>query len=498
MKLKPSAEVENPVEPDEQIDVQQIKTRSISGVTALISRTFAVQVISFLSTLGLTIFLDPSVYGVFYLVSAVVNFLAYFSDVGLAAALIQKKEKIKTEDLATTFTIQQLLVISLLVILFSASSFIRNSYHLNSAGIFLLWSLAISLFLSSLKTIPSILLERELQFNKLVIPQIAETIVFNLVAVFFAWRGFGITAFTFAVLARGITGLVLMYMIAPWRPRIGISRSSLSHLLKFGLPFQANTFLAVAKDDGMTIVLGKLVGADGLGYLGWASRWAGLPLRIFMDNITKVTFPAFSRLQHDKDRLIRAIETSLKYLCLATFPALVAMGLLARPMIFIIPRYVKWLPALIPLYIYLYNSAWASVSTTLTNTLNALGKIKTTFKLMIMWTSLTWALMPALAFYKGYLGVSYAVALIATSSIFTIIAVRKHLAFSFTKAFRTPIIASIGLAAYFYAASRFATNTLHLAIVGVIGVIIYGLIVVLLEGKAFVIETVKYFKPHHA
>ncbi len=494
--LPQQPEAQTPLE--SAIDIEQIKHRSVKGVAALISRTFVIQIISFAATFGLTVFLDPSVYGVFFLVSAVVNFLAYFSDIGLAAALVQKKDKITDRDLATTFTVQQFIVIFLLTILFVATPSIRTNFHLNSAAVYLMWSLGISLFLSSLKTIPSILLERELQFNKLIIPQVAETIVFNLVAVFFAWRGLGITAFSLAVLARGITGLVLVYIIFPWRPRFGFSRESLRNLLKFGLPFQANTFLAVIKDDGMTVVLGKLVGADGLGYLGWASRWAGLPLRVFMDNVTKVAFPAFSRLQHDKERLAKAIEMSLKYLTLSTFPILIGMAVLANPLVHIIPRYLKWLPALIPLYFYVYNSAWACVSTSLTNTLNALGKIKTTFKLMVMWVALTWIFVPVLAWYRGYLGVSLAVGLIATSSLVTVIAVRKHIKFSLSAAFKTSIISSTAMLLYLLALSRFATNIYMVGVLAVTSALIYFLSVYLLEGKQFIKVSLSYFKSGHA
>ncbi len=490
--LPQQPEAQSPVEA--AIDVAEIKRRSVRGVAALISRTFAVQVISFLATFALTVFLDPSIYGIFFLVSAVVNFLAYFSDIGLAAALVQKKEKLEDDDLATTFTIQQGLVVSLLLLLFLATPLIRANFHLSSAAVYLLWSMGISLFLSSLKTIPSILLERELQFNKLVIPQIAETLVFNLVAVYFAWQGFGITAFTLAVLARGFTGLILVYLIFPWKPIVGFSKKSIRSLLKFGLPFQANTFLAVLKDDGMTVVLAKIVGAEGLGYLGWASRWASLPLRIFMDNVTKVAFPAFSRLQHDEVRLARAIELSLKYLALSTFPILIGMGFLGSPLVHLIPRYLKWLPALLPLYAYLYNSAWACVSTNLTNTLNALGKIKTTFKLMVMWTVLTWALMPTLGIYRGYLGVSLAVALIATSSVVTVIAVRRHIRFNLPAAFRTALFSSLVLSLSLLFLNRFATSLANIVFISAAGGLIYFASVVLLEGKSFVIQTISFFR----
>lgn len=466
-----------------EIDLSQVKTRSISGVLALTSRTFLIQIISFVTTFFLTVFLTPQDYGTFFLVSAVVNFLTYFSDIGLAAALIQKKQPLTRTDLTTTFAIQQGLVLLLLILLFSTTSIIREQYQFSSAAIYLMWSLGISLFLSSLKTIPSILLERDLQFNKLVIPQILENLVFNITALFLAWKGWGINTFTFAVLARGIVGLVAMYIVSPWKPGFSLNRKSLKGLLDFGLPYQANTFLAVLKDDGMTIILGKIIGQTGLGYIGWASRWAYMPLRFFMDNITKVAFPAYSRVQHDSELLKRGIEKTIFYLALVSFPAFVGMGVLAHPLVNTIPRYEKWLPALIPLYLYLINAAWASVSTPLTNALNAIGKIKITFKLMVMWTVLTWAIMPYMAIKYGYLGVAASAALIATSSIVVIIVIRRLIKVDFFKALFAPSLASIVMGLVLFAI-RTQLNTLPRITASVFaGAVIYFAILYIVEGK---------------
>ena len=476
-----------------EIDLIQVKNRSVSGILSLTSRTFFVQITTFLATLALTVFLSPEIYGIFFLVSSVVNFLTYFSDIGLAAALIQKKSKILREDLTTTFAIQQILVISLLLITILATPFIRAFYSISQSGVYLLYALGISFFLSSLKTIPSILLERRLQFNKLIIPQIAETLVFNFVAVYLAWKGYGITSFTVAVVARGVTGLVLMYLVSPWRPGISIKIESLKTLLKFGLPYQANTFLAVLKDDGMTILLGKIIGPVGLGYIGWASRWANMPLRIFMDNVSKVAFPAFSRLQDNKERLRKAVELNIKYLSLIVFPIFIAMGFLAKPLIEIIPKYTKWLPALIPLYLYLYNASWATVSTSLTNALNAVGKIKVTFKLMLMWVSLTWALMPALAIKYGFVGVSYAAGIIATSSIVAILAAKKHIKFSLVSSLKSPVLSSIGLSLYLILVHPFTTSVSKITIISLGGITIFIGLVMLIEGKTFISKTIKLF-----
>ena len=306
----------------EDVDIALITQRSIKGIFALTSRTFIIQIVGFTANFILTIFLSPSVFGVFFVVSAAIAFLSYFSDIGLAAALIQKKEEISEEDLRTTFTIQQVLVISVVLIALVLSGFVRSFYHLDQDGVLLFRALAIAFFLSSLKTIPSIILERNLRFEKLVIPQIVETFFFNTVAVVLAVKGFGVASFTYAVLARGISGVIAIYIISPWRIRLGFSRKTASKLLSFGIPFQLNSFLALIKDDLFVAYLGKALPLAQVGYIGFAQKWAFAPLRLIMDNVIRITFPSFSRLQDEKEVLTKAIEKSIFAACFLIFPSL--------------------------------------------------------------------------------------------------------------------------------------------------------------------------------
>ena len=208
----------------DELDIATVKKRSIHGVFALVSRTFFIQILSLVVATFLYAFLTEAEIGIFFVVSASIAFLAYFSDIGLAAALIQKKEALTEEDLRTTFTIQQVLVIGVVIIAFSLSGYISSVYKLDSEGVLLFQALVVSFFMSSLKTIPSIILERNLKFEKLVIPQILEALVFNGVVLYSAVSGYGIMSYTYAVLARGVVGLVVIYAIAPWR--IGISFSN--------------------------------------------------------------------------------------------------------------------------------------------------------------------------------------------------------------------------------------------------------------------------------
>ena len=251
----------------QEIDVATIKKRSITGVMSLVSRTFFIQVISQVVTFLLTVYLSPTDYGVFFLVSTVIVFLTYFSDIGLAAALIQKKDEITENDLKTTFTIQQSLVLFMVIIGLALTPVISSLYDLEREGILLYQALIIAFFLSSLKTIPSILLERNLKFQKLVIPEIVETLVFNILILVLAIKGFGIMSFTYSVIARGLVGVIALYIIAPWKIKIGFNKESASRLLSFGLPFQANSLLALIKDNLFFLYLGAVLPKPALGYI---------------------------------------------------------------------------------------------------------------------------------------------------------------------------------------------------------------------------------------
>jgi len=481
--------------PTAEITLETVKERAVKGVAVLTGRTFLLNALSLIATGFLTVFLEPNQFGVFWIVSAIVNFLAYFSDIGLAAALIQKKEKLIKADLNTTFVVQQGLVLGLTALLFLTAPLIQKFYSLSFDGKLLLYALGISLILSSLKTIPSVLLERELNFPKLVMPQILENLVYNLLAVFLAWKGFGIRSFTYAVLARGFTGLIAIYILKPWFPGLEFSKKELKKLLTFGLPYQANSFLATIKDDGMTAFLGGILGTAGIGLLGWAQKWAFTPLRLFMDNVLKVTFPAFARMQDRKEELARSVTRSIFFVCLLVFPSVIGILILAPVLVKIIPRYGKWEPALLPLVLISINTLIAAATTQLTNLLNAIGRIKTTFKLMIMWTVLTWLLVPALAIKFGVNGAAAGYALVATSSVIAIFLVHKIIRFSLYESVGKPAIGTLIMGLILFITRRGLTVSFSSVwILCVLGAGLYFLSMYVLVGPSIIVDAKKGIK----
>lgn len=411
-------------------DLKSIKKKSVSGAISYFIRTLALNGIGIVSALILSAYFRPEDFGIYGIVIQIIGLLVFFSDVGLAAALIQKKTEPTIEDYRTTFTVQQLLswLIVGITVIIAQLPFINDK--VGSTGIWILYSLAISFPLASLKTIPSVILERQLLFSKLVIPQIFEQIAFHGLLIFLAISGQDAIAYAYAILARSIIGVVTMYFLQKWEIGFLIDRNSLKSLLNFGVRFQLNDFIARIKDQLFYIALGIFLPLREFGYVQWAKNWSLYPYNLTVQNVMAITFPTFARLQHDHTALRKAIETSLFFITLAIFPILVGMCVFIVPFISVFPVYEKWSPAVLSLVLFTLSIAWSAISSPLTNTLSAIGNIDKTLKLMVIWTILTWILTPLLIYFFGYNGVALAAFVISFTSYLAVRYVKKIIDFN--------------------------------------------------------------------
>ena len=288
--------------------------------------------------------------------------------------------------------------------------------------------------------------------------QIVESTVFYISVSIFAILNFGLATFTISILLRSIVGTTLMYTLSFWVPKIGISKSSIKSLLNFGVPFQLNVFLALLKDDLILFYLGKVVGMEGLAYLGWAKRWAEAPIRIVMDNISKIMFPVFSRIQDDKARIGALIEKILHFQTLLLAPVFTGAILLMDQVIVLIPKYTKWEEAVPLFYIFAVSAFLSSYSTPFTNLFNAVGKIKTTLYFMIYWTIMSWISIPLFTNIFGLYGFPISLTILSLSFIIIVPIARKIVEFNFISNIVKPIIISLIMGTIVYFSNIFEIN----------------------------------------
>ena len=469
------------------MNLEEVKKRAVRGIIALTGRTVVLQVVNLVAFFLLGIFLNPAAIGVYIIVSALTRIFNLFTDLGFGAALIQKEKDPDQTDLATVFTIQEALVVVAIAIGLIATPVVQRWAGLDAQGVWLYYALLASLFFSSLKSIPSILMERKLAFDRQIIPQIVEALTFNLVVVLLAWKGAGVGSYSGAVFLSALIGVPIYFWLSPWKISFTISLERARSLLSYGVKFQGKSFLAVIKDDLLTFFLSGLVGPAGIGYWGWAQRWAYSPFRLVVDSVTKVTFPAYSRLQSDADNLKDSLEQSIFTVSTILFPVLVLMGMLIRPIIDLVPRYEKWLVALPSFYFLLAVVAISAISNILINFLDATGRVGTTLKLMVLWIVLTWLATILFVAGFGYTGIAMASFVVSLSIWVTVIIVRRIMPFSLVSNVAPAIAGSLTMGAGMWVVNALLPNGWwRIASGGFFGAIIYGGVILILARDKFV------------
>jgi len=443
--------------------------------------------------LVITSVLGASEIGIYVAVIAIQRVISFFTDFGLGAALVQKKEELKQEDITTSFTVQALITLSIFIIVAVSLGQFAMFLKLNIEAQRLLLVLVFTIFLSSFKTIPSILLERTLKFSKLVIPQIAESLAFNGILVALVLKGYGISSFSWAFLISSFIGIPFYYFVSPWKISIGISRKSLNYL-KYGIQFQAKNILGTIKDDLLTVILIRFLSFTQIGYIGFAQRLAFYVFRYVVDSVTKVTFSAYSRAQHDLAFLRQAIEKSLFFVSASMFPILFGLIVVSPYLIRFYPNWHnKWEPAAFSIIFFCLNAAVSSLSGILVNVLDATGKVKVTLRLMVMWTFLIWILTPLFIHFYGYNGVSVASFLVTTTIVYTVFLVKKIVEFNFFSSIRNPLVGSVlMIMVVFILSNLFAKNLLSLVFVILTGGIFYLVCLFILSGKELKADLVRF------
>lgn len=466
----------------EDFDVIAIARKSAHGIAALVSRTLFLNIISYGTSVIIFTLLSPADFGAYTAAIAGQRIISFFTDFGLGAALVQKKEEVQESDIKTVFTLQVVITFGFFIFAFMLKNYIGDFLQVSESAVTLFLVLVFCVFLSTFKIIPSILLERSIQFQKLVIPQIAESLVFNLILVVLVIYGYGINSYSWAFIVSAVIGIPFYYYISPWKIGFGINKQSLAHL-KFGLQFQAKNILATIKDDMLTVFLVKTLSLTELGYIGFAQRNAFFAYRFIVDNITKVTFSAYSRIQDDTKTLKIMIEKSIFLVSATIFPLLIGLIIISPYIIHYLPRWNKWEPAIFGLIFFSLNAIISSLSGILVNVLDATGRVKTTLRLMALWTTLTWVLTPFAIYFFGYNGVSIASFVITLTIGITIYQVKKIVDFQLVKSIGKPVFSSFVMALTVYICGRvFIDSLFSTGVVMLFGGILYIVCMYMLSG----------------
>ena len=275
-------------------------------------------------------------------------------------------------------------------------------------------AMALNLYLKTWRSMSALQLERRLDYKRLAMIEVVERLSYQLVAVVLAVLGFGIWSLVWAVLATGVLGTALVYSAAPWKVRLAYDKEVAREILRFGLPYQFQRIVNKAKTWLTPTLVASFIGPEAVGFLMWGTSNGRKPLRLFQ-NVIRVSFPHFSRLQDNQNEVVRVLSRYQVYFLAITglwFSVLIVAG-------YDLTRWIyteKWLPAVPVLMLAGFLMGLNAVSGSTKTALNGLGRIRFTTHMTLINTAISLGLGVGLVFVIGFYGVpvAFIVALLLT------------------------------------------------------------------------------------
>jgi teichuronic acid exporter len=136
---------------------------------------------------------------------------------------------------------------------------------------------------------------------------------------------------------------VLVWWLVPWRPRGRASLHSLRAMFGFGSRVLSAGLINTLFERVQLLLIGKVFGPADLGYYTRAYSTQQMPASLFQSIVSKVTFPMFSTISGDRERLKSAMRKCTTTLGAASLPMMTGLALMARPTVIVLFG-TKWLP----------------------------------------------------------------------------------------------------------------------------------------------------------
>lgn len=193
--------------------------------------------------------------------------------------------------------------------------------------------LLLSLIINALGNTHDTLLRRRLAFRTKLIPDLAQAGAKGTASIVLAWAGYGAWSLIWGQVLGTVVASAILWRVMPYRPQWRWEGAVARRMLSYAkhIYFLDGSSVLLTNLDALTI--GRMLNDALLGFYTLAFRVPEVLLISVLNVITRVIFPAFSRLQEDRAALRMTLLETSRYTALLTLPLAAGMGLLAPELV---------------------------------------------------------------------------------------------------------------------------------------------------------------------
>ncbi len=300
------------------------------GFNWLGGATIVAKVIDFSTILAVLLFLTKQQVGIGSLVVSIAMIIEAFDGLGTAEALVQA-ETVTRRQLDTLFWFIVGAAVLVAGVTLLAAPWIEAAYGVAGIAAYFI-AAAIKQPLVGAAVIPLALMNRNLQYERIAVVNVASTLAAALTRLGLAISGAGAWALVAGYAASGLYTLIGAMVARPFWPKLRFQLREILPLVSFGSrAAAANIFEQIFKNVDY-LLIGWFYGATPLAVYRVAFDVAMEPTMAVGTLVNRTALPVFARVATVRQQLARSLTWSLRRLAMLTAPLMAALMLGADPL----------------------------------------------------------------------------------------------------------------------------------------------------------------------
>ena len=369
---------------------------------------FAERGLGLISTIILARLLVPSDFGLIAMAMSIIALLELLYSFGFDMALIQNPDAgRKHYDTAWTFNVILGTISALILLVIAGPS---AAFYDEPRLEIVIYFLAIGTFVQGLGNIGVVRFRKDMEFNKEFKFLAAKKLIAFSVTVPLAFILESYWALVIGMLTGKSAGMVLSYLVHPYRPRFSLAARQ--ELFQFSKWLLLNNLLFFLRFRSAHFIIGKTAGINSLGLYTVAYEISNLPTTELIAPINRAVFPGYAKMSADKEKLRESFLNVISIITLFALPAGTGIAAVAPQLVHVVLG-VKWMDAVPLIQILAFFGVITALQTNTAYIYLAVGKPRVTTLLAGLYVLLLIPTLIWLASIDGAAGAAWAYLIVA-------------------------------------------------------------------------------------
>jgi O-antigen/teichoic acid export membrane protein len=279
--------------------------------------------------------LSPAEFGLTAAGLLIAELAFMFSEAAMGQALVQRP-RLRPEHVRVAFTLMLLLGLVAAAAVAIAAPAIGRFFGMPPLER-IIPVLAVLIPIQSLSSVSMALLSRQGRFRHIAMARLPSVAFgYSFVAIGLALASAGVWALVLGTICRDVLLLLALYAAARHDLRPSLDRPAIRDLAGFSTGQTLVKLANYIAQNGDYVVVGRLLGAEALGYYSRAYQLMMVPVTLMSAVTTRVLFPLMASVQEDRARLASAYLRCIGASVALTLPLSVVLAICAEEIIFVL------------------------------------------------------------------------------------------------------------------------------------------------------------------